>query len=123
MNLHGLVFGPNGVERLCLFYEPVDQGGSNFHSIVWERSVNNVWRPHITITREQFQGGSTTRRWVSELFSLDPQRGWSALQVAEGDRPEGRLSVTYRYSWRTWDLVNNLEIGILKRCSDPFDPL
>jgi hypothetical protein len=120
--LVGMVFGPNGEDRLCLYYVPCGDG-SDFESLSWEKLEEGQWRSLVAITREQFQGAHAYTRWVSELFSLDPQRGWAAIKVAEGNRPAGPHSVRYDYSWRTWDLVKNREVGRLKDCDDPFEPL
>ncbi len=122
LELCGMVYGPNGVERLCLFYEPRDQGW-DFHSMRWEQQSDGGWKAKVTITREQFQASHTRRRWVSELFSLDPQCGWCVVKVAEGNRPEDAFAIRYDYSWRTWDLVNNREVGKLKDCATPHDEL
>ena len=116
-----MVYGPNGRDRLCLMYKRRGEGW-DFHSLRWEEQ-NEEWTPRIIITEEQFQGKHDRTRWVSELFSLDPQRGWAVVKVAEGDNPPGSFSVQYYYSWRTWDLVNNREVGKLKDCESPHDPL
>ena len=76
----------------------------------------------VTITEEQFQGTHDRARWVAELFSFDPQRGWAVIKVAEGDRPRGSFAVGFYYSWRTWDVVNNREVGKLKDCAYPNEP-
>lgn len=122
LDLHGMVYGPNGEDRLCLFYEAEGEGW-NFHSLVWERLVDGSWQAKVSIDRERFQGSHDRRRWVSELFSIDPQRGFAALKVAEGNRPETSFAIRFDYSWRTWDLLSNREIGKLKDCDSPFDPL
>ncbi|HYC49048.1 MAG TPA: hypothetical protein VED01_26525 [Burkholderiales bacterium] len=58
------------------------------------------------------------------LHSFSPGRRSAIIQVAEGDIPEGAFSsVRYRYSWRRWNLIENREIAVLKRCESPFDPL
>jgi hypothetical protein len=123
LDLHGMVYGPNGRDRLCLLYEPRREHGWDFHSIRWEEQDREDWKPRITITQEQFQADHDRRRWVSEVYSLDPQRGWCVLKVAEGDKPDGAFSIRFHYSWRTWDLLNNREIGKLKDCQSPHDPL
>lgn len=123
LDLHGMVYGPNGQDRLCLLYEPREEGGWDFHSVQWERLVQEQWQPHIVITRAEFQGAHDRRRWVSELFSLDTQRGLGVIKVAEGDKPQKAFATRFYYSWRTWDLVNNREVGKLKDCENPFDPL
>jgi len=120
---HGLVYAPQGQDRLCLMYEPRG-GGWDFRCLEWQVQRDLEWKNRLTISREQFQGTYDKRRWVSELYSLDPQRAWAVLKVAEGDKPlRAFVATTFHYSWRTWDLVNNREIGKLKDCESPFDPL
>ena len=116
------VYGPTENDRLNLFYIPRD-GGFDFHSLVWERENINRWQMSATVTREQFQGAHSNRRFVTGLYSLDPQRGWAVLKIGEGNSLETSSAVTFNYSWRSWDLVRCCEIGKLKDCNDPFDSL
>jgi hypothetical protein len=122
LELHGMVYGPNGSDRLCLLYEARGEGW-DFHSMRWEGRDDKGWKPRLTITRDQFQSNHDRRHWVSELFSLDPQRGWGVVKVAEGDKPDGTFAIRFYDSWRTWDLVSNREVGKLKDCENPHDPL
>ena len=122
LDVLSLVYAPSGQDRLRLMYEPRDSG-SNFRRLEWQRQQGQEWTNRLVISREQFQGGYERRRWVSDLYSLDPQRGWAALQIAEGDTLIGAFATSFCYSWRTWDLVNNCEIGKLKDCENPFDRL
>ena len=141
VKLRGRVLGPSGRDRLSLYYMPCSdvQGGFDFHSLVWEREELGEWRAHRTITQQQFRARAARRRWVSELHSIDPRTGRAVVQVAEGNRPESLLrllligafrssrrapySVTYKYSWRIWDLLSNTEIERLKDCETPHDRL
>jgi hypothetical protein len=116
------IYGPTENDRLNMFDIPRD-GGFDFHSLVWERKDTDGWKVSATVTREQFQGTHRNRRFVTGLYSLDPQRGWAVLKIGEGDSPEASFVVTFNYSWRTWDLIRNCEIGKLKDCKDPFDSL
>jgi len=122
LDLFGMVYGRNGLDRLCLIYARRGEGW-DFHSLRWEERKDQDWQPRIVITEEEFQGAHERTRWVSELFSFDPQRGWAVFKVAEGDKPPSAFAISYYYSWRTWDLVNNREIGKLKDCESPHDPL
>ena len=114
--------GPSESDRLSKFDIPRD-GGVDFHSIVWDQRDAQGWKAHATVTREEFQGTHGYRRFVAGIESLDPQRGWAVLKVGEGDRPESSFVITFHYSWRTWDLLRNCEIGKLKDCESPFDSL
>jgi len=116
------IYGPNGSDRLSRF-DIARDFGFDFHSLVWERRSADGWHDHMSLTQEQFQGTHDCRRFVSGLHSFDPQRGWAAIQIGEGNRPQGSFVVTFFYSWRTWDIVNNQEIGLLKKCESPFDTL
>ena len=116
------IYGPTENDRLNRFDISRD-GGFDFHSLVWEQKGAHGWQVHVTVTREQFQGTHNHRRFVSGLYSLDPQRGWVVLKIGEGDRPDSSFAITFHYSWRTWDLVHNCEIGKLKDCESPFDSL
>jgi hypothetical protein len=116
------IYGPTENDRLNMFDIPRD-GGFDFHSLVWERKDTNGWQISATVTRKQFQGTHRNRRFVTGLYSLDPQRGWAVLKIGEGNSPVASFVVTFNYSWRTWDLMRNCEIGKLKDCNDPFDSL
>lgn len=120
LELRRVVYGPNGLERLCLLYE-VQEGGWDFHSLCWELHGAEGWKAKATISREEFQAQHAGRCWVSDLFSLDPQCGWCVIKVAEGDQAEDPVAIRYRYSWRTWDLLRNRDVGMLKECATPHD--
>lgn len=122
LDLFGMVYGPNGCDRLCLMYLRRGEGW-DFHSLRWEHRNDQSWKARCTITETQFQADHDRRRWVSELYSLDPQRGWCVIKVAEGDKPDSAFAIRFYYSWRTWDLMNNREIGKLKDCASPHDPM
>jgi len=112
-----------GGERLRLVYVEVE-GGADFHCLSFERLESQGWRLVSVITKERFQEDCAHRRWIAGLHSFSPGRGSAIIQVAEGDIPEGSFSsVRYLYSWRRWNLIENREIAILKRCESPFDPL
>ena len=124
-----VAFGPGRKDRLFLFGERISgearDGGYDFHSLVWEREGESGWNVHLTLSRKQFDCDTARRRWVSDVHSLDPEHGTATLQVAEESAPVGLLVtvVKIQYSWREWDLINNVEIRHLKNCASPFDPL
>ena len=112
-----------GDNRLCLRYTETDNG-SDFHSLSLERRTPAGWEPTATITEEQFQGNHPHLRWVADIHSFTPSTGMAIIQVGEGDRPWRELRATmFYYSWRRWDVLQNLEVARLKDCESPFDPL
>jgi len=121
-----VAFGADQKDRLFAYDEVVDgQPGGDFHSLVWEREVSDRWHVHLVITREAFGTGSAQRRWVSDVHSLDPERGTAILKVAEESEPVGLLlpAVKVQYSWCEWDLIHNVEMKRLQPCVTPFDVL
>ncbi|HTE91492.1 MAG TPA: hypothetical protein VK639_21260 [Terriglobales bacterium] len=124
VTLHGMVFGPSGNDRLCLFHVAYEDapGALDFHSLVWETRAEGDWRAKSTISRSDFQGSHKHRRWVSELHSIDPKEGSAIIQVGEADRPESENSFTVLYSWRRWNVATNIEIERLQDCESPFNP-
>ena len=113
-------------------YEVTDNTGNHrlksigvsgfWNRLVWERKENEKWETELVITKDEFQVGDGTKRWVSELASLDPVEGTAILQVGHGDIPERTGRVTYNYSWWLWDLRANCGLKMLKICDDPFEP-
>jgi hypothetical protein len=119
------VYSPSRDHRLRLLLMRSRQGrGLNNHSVLWERSSPNGWDAVVTISPGDFQRGHDFSRWIADLYSIDPQRGWAAIKVGEGNKPYWKDCATaYFHSWRTWDLRNNREIGLLKKCDFPLEPL
>jgi len=112
-----------GEERLRLIYVQV-ANSADFHCLSFERLEAHEWKPVSVITKERFQENCAHRRWVADLHSFSPGGGTAIIQVAEGDVPAGAFSsVRYLYSWRRWNLIENSEVVVLKRCESPFDPL
>ena len=114
----------NGTDRLVLRdVESRISGGTayDFHSLVWERSDGQGWSTVVEIDAQEFRGGSQHLRWVSQIESLDPNTGHAVIKVAEGDAPEGSKSVSYVYSWREWDLLENVEVRVVRIVQDPFE--
>ncbi|WP_457333567.1 hypothetical protein [Rhizobacter sp. P5_C2] len=110
--------------RLALRYVKHGEDGLDFHSLALEARTPTGWVPTAVITEEQFQGSYPNRRWVSSLHSFLPSAGTAIIQVAEGDRPMHPARATlFHYSWRRWDVVQNVELARLKDCAGPFDPL
>lgn len=114
----------NGTDRLVLRDVESRISGTtayDFHSLVWERSNSQGWSTVVEIDAEEFQRSSQHLRWISEIESLDPNTGHAVIKVAEGDAPEGSKSVSYVYSWREWDLLENEEVRVVRTVQDPFE--
>jgi len=93
----------------------------DFDSLVWRSSTAGKWHDRIAISQAAFQRDCPRRRWVSELYSFNPTNGAAVIKVAEGDKPEGAAAtIHYVYSWREWNLPSNVQVRVLKVCSDPF---
>jgi hypothetical protein len=112
----------SGRDRVRLLYLQAGEG-MGFHSITLEVHDEQGWRKRIAITRDQFQGEYSRQRWIANLHSFTPTTGTVIIQVAEGDRPAGAFSTNYAYSWRRWNLLQNIEVAHLKDCKSPFDSL
>lgn len=120
-----IVYTPIGTNRLRLLQEWGDEGG-DFHSLVWEYLDGSEWRPHRTITSEEFQWGHPFRRWIAALHSLRAESATAVIQVGEGDKPQPVdplqfQSTRFVYSWRLWDLASNRELKHLTSGDDPFE--
>jgi hypothetical protein len=118
-----------GSNRLALLYTDVSsfrdmlrrQKSFDFHSVVWRTNAGDAWRDHVVISEAAFQAGTTRRRWVSEIHSLDATTGIAIIKVAEGDAPTNSPTINYIYSWREWSLLTNGEVRVLGICADPFE--
>lgn len=118
------VFSSAGLDRLRRFDIATGDNGFDFHSLQWDRFSTGSWVPELTLTRGQFQGSSSFRRWVSDVHSIEPSTGVAVIKVAEGNRPYSAMrSTTFLYSWRAWNMRSNVEVQKLKNCDDPFEPL
>lgn len=106
----------SGRNRLILQYASGD-----FHSLVWQSKTGQIWNGRIVITRQDFQRGWDKRRWISGIHSIDPLSGHAIIKVAEGNVAFAEGDVTYIYSWREWDLLQNREVRRLRACDDPFE--
>ena len=98
--------------------------GFNFDSLVWRTNAGGVWRDHIVISEAAFQAGSSRRRWVSQINSLDASNGRAIIKVAEESAPQtsgGRVSFRVIYSWREWNLLTNGEVRMIRICANPFE--
>ena len=113
-----------GDGRLVLRGLKRGEDGMDFHSLALEARTPTGWAQTAVITRDQFQGSHPNGRWVSSLHSFLPSAGTAIIQVAEGDRPMHPARATlFHYSWRRWDVVQNVELARLRDCAGPFDPL
>lgn len=92
-----------------------------FESLVWRTNAGGVWHDRVVISQAAFQAGSTRRRWVDEIHSIDAAKGTAIIRVAEGNMPEGSPVVRYIYTWREWSLLTNGEVRVLGICADPFE--
>jgi hypothetical protein len=113
-----------GDSRLALRGVKRGEDGLDFHSLALEARTPAGWAQTAVITEEQFQGSHPNRRWVSSLHSFLPSAGTAIIQVGEGSRPMHPAGVTLiHYSWRRWNVVQNVELAWLKNCAGPFDRL
>jgi hypothetical protein len=117
----------NGCDRLKLLrVVETEDGGSNFHSIVWERRFGAEWREHHQLSQDDLQWQYPNRRWVTEIKTLLPNKGFAAVKMGEGNKPMYPVVIgqatNFYYSWRLWDLVGNREVKRLKDCESPFEP-
>jgi hypothetical protein len=109
-------------QRVRLLFRGSKEKGWYFHSLVLEYMHDNEWKSSLAITQEQFEGTHTHRRWVSGLHSFDPASGIVILKIGEFDEPKGFRSSHVSYSWRSWDLKNNRQVSMLKKCTFPLEP-
>ena len=122
------VYNPDKSERLRMFDTVYENGSADFHSLVWARLVSGDfvtgnWETRREITIDEFQRGHPCRRFVSALHSIDSVKGTAIILIGEGDVPmvPRPKATRFDYSWRLWDLTNNRELEVLKRCDNPFD--
>ena len=122
--IDGEVKSSDGAHRLLTLLEAVGTDGNSFdfHKLLWQRRDGESWVDVLSVTKESFQGKHPLQRWVSRVHSIDPESGRAIISVAENDLPEGSKRVHCYYTWREWDLKNNKEIAVLKKCDRPFDP-
>lgn len=116
-----------GGDRLSLLdVVASEEGGMNFHSVLWERRAGADWHKHHQLSQDDLHWQYPNRRWVSRIHRLYPDKGQAVLLMAEGDKPMYPIVVgrgtRFHYSWRVWDLVGNREVKRLKDCEDPFEP-
>ncbi|MDB5337263.1 MAG: hypothetical protein JWN70_2882 [Planctomycetaceae bacterium] len=118
------VTNADGLNRLILNAAelplPIPQSrtkGFEFHSVVWQTMTPSGWKQRVAISNMEFQRGAAHRRWISHVHSVQPETGYAIIQVAEqGDLENGWIRFTY--TWREWDLVNNVEIRAIKICDE-----
>lgn len=114
------IIDQSGRHRLAMHYITVGKG-ENFHSLIWAIHDGSIWSEHVVISVADFQSPTKHRRWISDLYSFDPDTGRAIIKVAEGDVPNGIVPVHYMYSWREWDVQHNQEVRLLSVCKSPFD--
>jgi len=123
-----------GTNRLVLVYVSAGPGpwaaanseSFDFHSLAWRTKVGTNWSDRIVITKAEFEAGSPRRRrWVSDIYSLDPSSGNAVIEVAEDSPPQTNgttVSTACVYSWREWNVSTNGEVRVLRVCKEPFEP-
>ena len=117
----------SGTHRLALLYVPAAPGpepGSEtfaFESLIWRSKAGTNWTHRAVITKAEFEAGSSTQRWISEIHSLDPNSGNAVIKVAEVSPFTNGASICV-YSWREWNLLTNHEVRLLRVCKEPFEP-
>lgn len=121
----------SGTSRLALIYIPAGPGplpksqSFDFHSLVWRTKVGTNWSDRVVITKADFEASRLRKRWVSDVYSLDPCTGNAVIKVAEVSLPHTNgttVSEDCRYSWREWNVNTNAEVRVLRICQEPFEP-
>ena len=114
----------NGNCRLLLLVEQVVQDPKcfNFHEILMQREEGDSWNNMIRITEKEIQKNNPTRRYISDIYSFDPNKKVAIVMIGEGDRPEGSGSINIVYSWREWDINKNVELSYFRKCKSPHEP-
>jgi hypothetical protein len=127
LRILGEVRDPSGDHRLVLQYverpfpnlEPPGKA-YDFHSLEWSTRVADAWVEQLVITREDFLREGP-RRWIIGLHSLDPAAGVAIIKIGE-ERARDDGGIHIEYSWRTWNLVENRQLAMLRVCAGPFEP-
>ena len=121
----------SGTNQLALVYVPIGPvDGPNtmyldFHSITWRTKVGTNWSDRVVITKADFETSNLRRRWITDIYSLDPSTGNAVIKVAEGQPPQtngNTASTAIVYSWREWNMTSNSEVRVLRVCKEPFEP-
>ena len=116
-------FDTSGSDRLSLLYESDEDETDEFYTLCWESHSLIGWQTKARLTGEQFQGEHNFQRWIADLHSIQPENGLAVILVAEGNREPSSTSADYTYSWRLWDIVDNIEVMRLKDCHSPFEKM
>jgi hypothetical protein len=102
------------------------RGTGDFHSLVWEESRNNTWRPVASATHRAVRRVASA--WVSGVHSLDPAEGVAIVQIgrslpisADDLPPDVQGAFCGQYSWVAWDMRANRLLSILKGCRTAHD--
>jgi hypothetical protein len=82
-----------------------------------------AWVFETGLTQEHFQGEHKYRRWISDMHPAQDDSGKVVIKVGECSHPiDPPGSSKILYSWRLWDLRDNVEIRRLEDFEDLFDP-
>ena len=124
LKLDRTVTTPAGNDRLLINLIGVSKDGIgyDFHSLVWERKSLGVWKTHRTITREELEAYSKHRIWIEDVYSLEPETGYTILKIAEESPSKNSHGLNFTRSWRKWDIVNNKEVQFLRECKAAIEP-
>ncbi len=117
------IFGPSGSDRLRLLHESDEDGYDEFYTLFWDSLTLGGWQTKVRLTGENFQGGDVCQRWIADLHSMQPENGLAVILVAESNLKSSSPSLDYNYSWRLWDIVENIEVARLKDCYTPCEKL
>jgi hypothetical protein len=113
--------GSDPNHRLILRFVSVLNGaGWDFYELDWQQKIGSEWRRHHSISAEEFQVGSSLRRWVCEISSFNPTNASAIVQIGSMDSDDPRYHEA-RYAWGLLHLYT-LDLQILQVCADPFEP-
>ncbi len=111
--------------RVLLRYigDPNDEHqGMDFFSISLEKLVDETWKLLRWISEPSFRDNAGNQMWVVEVHEFSVITGIARIKVGElHPTPSGGASA--EYSWRDWDLFDNVQMQMIKICSsfEPFD--
>lgn len=96
--------------------------GMNFFSISWEHKSGDLWSVKSWISEPSFRDASGHQMWVVEIHEFSRVTGIARIMVGEL-LPISSGGAWAGYSWRDWDLVENVQMQKLRTCNpgEPFD--
>ena len=124
----------HGQDRLALrfvadslYWRLLDiRGGSDFHSLVWERRHNKIWKQVTCATPRIVRRVASA--WISGVHGLDAATGVAIIQIGRSlpmstvDLPPNVLSGAFaQYTWVAWDMHDRKLLSVLKECKTPFE--